>query len=205
MNKIVILLIGLSILVVGCSSQNTTETSNSASTKEGNIQSDELKAEALREQSYTAVVNEDYIQAKKLLEESLKYNKNPDVEKELQEIEIGVKGMQNAKEYASYIEVNDVEINKYDSSNDVFVKGTIKNNGDKAITFGLIKIYYLDESGNKIGEEFSVIQPVTVAGQIKPNYIGDFTFMVSDGIKDNWSEKYELAIHLLEFDDDYLQ
>ncbi|EKN67521.1 hypothetical protein P9E76_01345 [Schinkia azotoformans] len=205
MNKIVILLIGLSILVVGCSSQNTTETSNNTSTEAENIRPDKEKADQLAKQALKAWDNKEFIQAKELFEESLKYHKNLAVEEWLDDdIKAGVNQMNNAKEYSQFIEVNS-KVNKADFTTFVSISGSIKNKGEKTITDGLLKLYYLDESGNRIGEELMYIHPVADAIDIKPNYLGDFIAEVPDSIKANWNEKYEVQLHSLVFDGGRLQ
>ncbi|MEC1714701.1 FxLYD domain-containing protein [Schinkia azotoformans] len=199
--KEIILLICLSIIIVGCSSKNSADTNMNTSDQEDNNLSDEIKAKQLADQALEAMNNKEYIRSKELFEESQKYSNDLFLDDFLSDVENGIRQMNNAKEYSPNIEIHNVEINKYDSNGNIFIKGTIKNNGDKTITYGLVKIYYLDQSGNKIGEELATIGAAAGDSQIKPNYIGEFIFNVPDGIKANWSEQYELKVHLLEFDD----
>ena len=85
------------------------------------------------------------------------------------------------------------------------VFGTIVNKGNRSLTKVEITVYFLDENGTVIGEEY--FHPVLVTEYsfgndnkpLKPNYVKDFGYSVEDSAPSSWSRKVRAKITNIEF------
>lgn len=84
------------------------------------------------------------------------------------------------------------------------VLGTIVNGGDKTLSQVKVRIYFLDSTGQRIGEKDTSPVLVTKFGfgdqtPLRPNYRKDFGYYVEDCAPSGWAKKVEVEIIEIEF------
>ena len=84
------------------------------------------------------------------------------------------------------------------------VFGTIKNIGDKSLSYLKIRVYFLDAEGTRIAEkDYTIVNTNSMFDKtsfLKPNYVQDFGFTIQNDAPSSWSEKVEVEISKIDFE-----
>ena len=92
-----------------------------------------------------------------------------------------------SEEYVDKVKIVSLKGSSYEHTTDVFVKGEVKNIGNRTVKKYIIMVYFLDRKGNPIHEERSKNPYVN----LKPNYVDKFIIHTSL-IPDEWKKKKKL-------------
>lgn len=82
-----------------------------------------------------------------------------------------------------------------------FIVATILNTGDRVLDRVTVRVYYLDDTGRRIGEkEYSpVFVGATDRTPLRPGYRKDFGYLLDEDAPSGWSQRIEAEIVAVEF------
>ena len=92
-----------------------------------------------------------------------------------------------SEEYIDKLKIVSLKGSSYEHTRDVFVKGEVKNIGNRTVKKYIVMVYFLDIKGNPIHEE-KYKRPYA---NLKPNYVEKFIIQTSL-IPDEWKKKKKL-------------
>lgn len=96
-----------------------------------------------------------------------------------------------SEKYVDKLKIISLKGSTYEHTRDVFVKGEVKNIGNRTVEKYIIMVYFLDKKGNPIYEE-KYKRPYA---NLKPNYIKKF-IISSSSIPDEWKKKRKLKAEI---------
>lgn len=108
----------------------------------------------------------------------------------------------------TYLKLEDVEVSEQNTyfGRQKIVSGKIRNTGDKSLDSVDITIYYLDSSNKRIGEKTHYpIYVGSIMGDqtpLKPNYVRDWSYSVSEEAPSGWAKKVEVVIADITFSEE---